>query len=205
MKQIQSIAIGCLVGLLVFVVLGFAYRAGRHSIVESDELLVLGAPVNARWSSVAPLPGGYGCVANPPLISTAQMDKGERPNLTAQYAAMHASAGEVRYVSMTSDDVVSIDVKLVSRDIVNRFGTSLLDWQCRAHGAVARDGSEYYLFIEPTGGGDAGYTVSFETVRIARSTFKLTITERLWWNSARQCELWFLVKNDGTIHSVDAL
>ena len=204
MKRLQNIAIGCALGLLVFLVFGSVYRVGRHAVTENDELVVLGSPTSVRWTSVAPLPSGRGFVSNPPLISTAPMDKGDKPSLTAQHTAMHSNGADVRFVSMNSNDVASIDIKLASREVENRFGTTVLAWQCRARGAVAREGNEYYLFIEPTGGGDAGYTVLFDT-EIAPSGFKLRITERLWRNSSRQCELWFRVRNDGTIQNVDAL
>ena len=130
MKRIPSATIGCVAALVLFAMLGFSYRLGRHSVVETDELVVLGSPTNVRWSSVAPLPGGLGFLSNSPLIGTAQVDKGDVPTLTAKHSAIHSNGAEVSYVTMKSHDDVTVDVDLVSRDIVNRFGTKLLSWKC---------------------------------------------------------------------------
>lgn len=199
MNRIQSIAIGCLLGLLIFVGFGFAYRATRHLIAESGEVVVLGAPTDVRWIDASPPPAGLGLVSNTPLIATVPISHGGSPTLTANHAAMFVSSSGVQHVRMESRDVVPIDAELASRQIVNRFGAVVLAWRCFARGAIARDGSEFYLSLEPSGGGDAGYTVSFNAREVARAEFKLTITERLWRNTARQCELHFRVNDDGTI------
>ena len=205
MKQLRYAAVGFALALALFVAFGLAYRSVRHSRVESDELTVLGAAVETRWTSVAPLPSGRGLVSNPPLIATAQTDRGQTPSMTSKFSAMYSDRTGTTYVTMKSPDPIPIDVELVSRDIENRFGSTLLTWQCRAQGAVARDGSEFYLFIDATGGGDAGYTVMFDTTLASDSTFMLTITERLWSNKARQCELSFRVNDDGTIDRITGL
>ena len=196
MRQIRQVIAGLAIGVALFVLLGFAYRIGRHSFAQTDAISVLGQRTACNWKNREALAGGYGLVVNTPLVSSAILGTGEPPN---DASVVHISGNTKQFVSLRPERTVPLEAELASRSIVNRFGTELYSWRCAVIGDLDPEDNNYYLLVTATGGGDAGATVTFDVQHQSESEFTLTVVERLWSTATRECIVTFTIDKKGEI------
>ncbi len=188
----------------VFFAVSFCYVGTRHLIVPNNEIDVMGRTLDPGWTTTTPPPRDCGLVKRPRFITNARVTTLEdEPRPATGHSTVVVDWNGVAFLQLNSHDVHKIATKLVSRRIVNRWGQTVLRWHCSADGAITTDGSEFYVMLSVTGGGDSGYTVIFDGERVGKREFWLTITERLWSDAARKCRLHFRVELDGTITQIE--
>jgi hypothetical protein len=203
-RDLIQIAIGASLLLMAFLAFGFTYRAFRYSLADDGSIVVLGKMFDPVWTPVSPPRAEPGFHPGEGFISNAVVTHGDSPQLKSGYSAMRADGSGVHVIHLDSDAPTPIRCKLLSRAIVNRFGTKLVEWDCSASGAIAPGSKQYFLSLNKTGGGDAGFAIQFNGEHRRETEFTLTIIEQHWSNLPRQCQLSFRVMPDGKIQHVAA-
>ena len=183
---------------LLLLIGAVAYYGTRHMLRENDEVVIRGRLVPVHWTEVAPPPAGLGITAQEGFITNLPISaEKQSPGKGGGSMAWHGRQ-TTQYVEFASEHNVRIDEALVARTITNVFGQQVQNWTGTIHGAISTDANEVCVSLEAVGGGDAGSSVVLAGEIRPGSRLQLTITERLWQNSARQCRLEFQFNPDGT-------
>jgi len=201
MKRIRPIIVGLGIGIAVFLVFGMSYRIGRHLFELTDEVVIFNEPVSVVWQDAEMLPPNRGLVILTPLVASKAIRSGTPPEGIIP-DVVHFSGENVQFVNLESNDTIQIESDLVSRQIINRFGTEICSWRCSVSGSLDLTNDQYFLSVSASGGGDAGYTVTFAVENCGNLVFTLDVVERLWEGDSRSFSVRFRINDDGTIADI---
>ncbi len=199
--NLLNITLVSLLCILIASMCGYSWT--RHWLDDEQSIVLIDRTLVPKRVAVAPLKSGLGFVQTKPFVTSASVEPHVEHDFrfeSGSWAASFASSSERSVVRFRPGEVVAVDQKIASREIKNIWGAKVHRWTCTVNGAISKDGSEFCLSLNGVGGGDAGYTVTFDPkYQITNRRLIVTVTEQLWIAKAHQFQLHFIVMPDGSV------